>query len=181
MDITRDTMNDVYRMQRQRTKAYDEDNKLDPDNIKDKIRSKMNNVGYSRLGSGDYRVVYGSEDHVVKFAWTNRGTQENRDEVTNWRHINGLQMSRIDGDGECKVREYLAHIIDQDVENFGWILMERVDTGADNVTIDEANRLNESLSAIGVNINEIKPYNMGRTYRESFDKKVPVVFDYAGT
>jgi hypothetical protein len=181
MPIKKEDISKAYRLQLKRTKAYDEDNELEPQKIKQQIEEIMSEIGYSRIGSGDYRIVYGNESRVVKIAWHDAGVRENKSEIQNWRHIKHIPVKKLNSPGKCEARNYLAELIDYDANNKGWIVMERVSIGSNNVTTEEAKELRNNFSDAGINIDEVNPYNMGRKYRENIGEKVPVVFDYGGT
>lgn len=183
MNIPEDTLSKLASLQTRRTRAYSDENDLSPDEIRDEIRSIADSNGYRRVGSGDYRVVYASKNYVVKVAWNRLGRKENRSEFENWRDIKDIQVDNIDGDGKLKARRYLAVIYENhyDVSNFGWIVMEKVKTGMNNVTHDEAKRLRESFSDAGISIAEIKPYNIGTKTHDDLDKETVAIFDYGGT
>lgn len=182
MNIPEDTLSRLASLQTERTRAYSDENDLTPDNIRDEIQDIADSKGYSKVGSGDYRVVYRSKNHVVKVAWNRLGRKENRAEFENWRHIKNIPVHNINGEGTVKARRYLAEIYENhyDASNFGWIVMERVKTGMDNVTHDEAKSLRESFSDAGISIAEIKPYNIGRKTHDDLGEETIAVFDYGG-
>ena len=181
MDIDRASWSKIHKLQEKRTEAFEDDSDLDPEEIRNEIGDLANAQGFKRLGSGDFRVVYGDGDRVVKVAWHKLGKRENKSEHNNWNYAKDILVETINGNGRVSAETYLAHMAGHESGNFGWVLMEQVATGADNVTNEEASKLRSSLSSAGVNIDEVKPYNMGVTYRESVGEKVPVVFDYGGT
>jgi hypothetical protein len=170
----------IHDLQMKRTKAYDEENELDPSQIKTQIRDIISTNGLTKLGRGDYRIVYGNEEKVAKIAWHNLGIRENKSEIENWNRIKNFSVKKLNSQGECKAKNYLAEIMDYDINSYGWIIMERVQTGPNSVTTEEAERLRRIFSDSGINIDEIKPYNIGRKYRDEFGKNIPVVFDYGG-
>lgn len=183
MNIPEDTLSKLSSLQTRRTRAYSDENDLSPSEIRDEIQSMADSKGYRRIGSGDYRVVYASKNHVVKVAWNRLGRKENRAEFENWIHMKDIPVDNINGDGKVKARRYLAKIYENhyDVSNFGWIVMEKVKTGTDNVTHDEAKRLRKSFSEAGISIAEIKPYNIGRKTHDDLEEETVAVFDYGGT
>lgn len=180
-EIKEDELAEAFRKEKKRTRAYSEDNNLDPQELKDRVRDLMSKNGFSRVGSGDYRVVYGDENTVVKLAWNKLGIKENKSEFRNWEKYRDREVEQINGEGTCKAKNYLAELYKCQRNKFGWILMEKVEDGADNVTVKEAKKIRETFSNSGIEIDEISPYNMGRAYRDDLSKQVPVVFDYGGT
>lgn len=181
MGISKEDLSEAFNLEQKRTEAYGDDTELEPEDLKEQVQGLMSKNGFSRIGSGDYRVVYGGEETVVKIAWNRLGIKENKAEYRNWRRIKDTEVERIDNNGTCKAREYLAEIQGFQDNKFGWILMERVQDGLDNVTSEEAEKVREQFERSGIKIDEIEPYNMGRCYRTNLSKEVPVVFDYGGT
>ena len=179
--IAPDELTEAFQMEKKRTRAYEDDNDLDPQVLKDEVRDLMSKNGFSRIGSGDFRVAYANEDVVAKLAWNRLGIKENKSELRNWERYKDREIQRIRDNGTCKARNYLAELYECDQNQFGWILMERVQDGSDNVTGEEAQEVRTSLSNAGIEIDEIKPYNMGKAYRDNISERVPVVFDYGGT
>lgn len=182
MNVSEDIVSEIYELQKKRTSAYSDENDMNPREIKSEIQNLANENGYEKVGSGDYRVVYAKDEFVVKIAWNRLGRKENEAEFRNWRNIKNTPVRRIDGDGKIKARRYLAEVYENyyDVGQFGWICMEKVSVGTDNVTTEEAGKLRERFSDAGISIAELKPYNMGRKQHEDLGIETVAVFDYGG-
>ena len=179
---------ELHSLQLKRTDAYT--NSDDPDEYRDKIDTLTDKHGYTRLGSGDYRVVYGAENHVVKVAWHKPGVRENRAEYDNWvaaadvevicaendqSYIDSTTVDEARAEGEvCPARRYLASI-ERIADTGGWLIMNRVAASDSNVRVRETDKIRSVLSEQGLYIDEIAPYNVGRV-----DGR-PVIFDYGGT
>lgn len=174
-----DLWDKVYKLQRKRTRAYDEENDMNPDEIRAQIESFVNSAGYERLGSGDYRVVYGNGDTVVKVAWRTTGQKEMQSEYETWNEHKNTRVASITSDEMVSAERYLARVKKYDKTQSRWIMMEQVEVNPDNVTTDEADAVRDTLAEAGIHIDEIQAYNMGRGYRNG--EKVPIVFDYGGT
>lgn len=182
MQVPRDSLSRIATLQNKRTVAYNDENDLNPESIRDEIEYIVDSEGYTKVGSGDYRIVYSSNEHVVKIAWNSLGKEENRAEFENWKNIKNTPVESIDGNNRMKARRYLAEVYEDcyDGSNFEWIVMERVKTGSSNVSHDEARRLRQSFSDSGISISEIKPYNIGRKSHDDLERDTIAVFDYGG-
>lgn len=163
-------------LMQQYSNSYAEDNDLDPEECRSKARDCLESVGYTKkLQGGTYRNVYGSENTVVKLAVGRNGVKENSAEIRNNTRISGTQMEDVVDNGVCTGDKYIADIIDYEVGDNRWIVMERVSVTPNNVSQETADKIQASLSASGIHIDEIDPVNMGVL------DDIPVIFDYAGT
>lgn len=181
MKISKDDLSTAFNLEQKRTEAYNDSTSLNPEDLKQELEDLMSKSGFSKVGSGDYRVVYGDEDTVAKIAWNQLGLNENKSEYMNWNRIKNTTVGRINGKGTCEAREYVGEIYSCHNNKFGWLLMERIRVGFNNVTPEEADKVRQSFEEAGIHIDEIEPYNMGRCYRKELSEEVPVIFDYGGT
>lgn len=169
----------IHTLQKKRTDAYDKDTDMDPDEIRTNITSLANSLGYERLGSGDYRVVYGNGETVVKVAWHTTGQRENKSEYKTWNRIKDTKVRCINSDTMVPAKRYLAHIKEYDDMRSGWIMMNQVETSPNNVSTEVAADIRDTFADAGIHIDELQAYNMGQKYRDG--EKVPIVFDYGDT
>jgi mRNA-degrading endonuclease RelE of RelBE toxin-antitoxin system len=182
MNVSDDIVSEIYELQKRRTSAYGDENDMNPGEVKSEIQNLVNENGYEKVGIGDYRVVYAKNEFVVKIAWNGLGRKENKAEFRNWMNIKNTPVQRIDGDGKIKARRYLAEAYENfcDVGQFGWICMEKVSVGDDNVTTEEARKLRERFLDAGISIAELRTYNIGRKKHKDLGIETVAVFDYGG-
>lgn len=171
MDVPSGMFATVHELQKKQTEAFG-DGDGNPDEIRDRINTKMGNHGYSRISSGDYRVVYGNGNHVVKVAWRDLGVDENKQEIANWDDATNTMVDAVGEEGNCCATRYLAEIFECDRRKCEWIVMEQVST--DGVSSDKIDKLRTSFNNAGLNIDDFSPLNIGRR------GDTPVVFDYGG-
>lgn len=145
------------------------------DNLREKIATKMANIGFTERKYGTYRTVFISSDYVVKLAGSELGRKENATEVNNNTRISNRQIKDISGTNTVNGCKYIADIEDYEPVRYRWLIMERVTVTPNNISNETANQIESALADAGIHIDEIYPANMG------MQGENPVIFDYGGT
>jgi len=165
------------------------DSHIDNDEREDYLRqaeSILSRLGYTeKLHGGTFRDVYASEETVIKIAskekniWgsSQKARDENASEIRNNTRISNSTIQDVVGTGECSGDKYITDIINYEVGENRWIIMERAEVTSNNVSHEIADKVQNALSSAdpyGIHISEISPINMGQK------NGIPVIFDYAG-
>lgn len=151
------------------------------DEIRNEIKEKMRNAGYSEAESfGTHRDVWvsneSSQRHVVKFAIGDLGVSANVDEVENHRRIADTRLVNPFTEETVSGDELIADILTHEERKYRWEAQEYIEVTPNNVSPEQAQLIDNAFSASGINIDELYAENMGVG-----ENGHPVAFDYEGT
>jgi hypothetical protein len=140
--------------------AYNADQKDVWRSLRSTARKILTKSGCSRVGSGDYRVVYTLPDspNVIKIARNPLGIEENLAAVNNWHKAERLN-----------VNSRLAKLVEHE-PNGWWILQEHVS----ETTPSSVATLKYELREAGLVINEVNRDSIGMRNGSA------VLLDYGG-